>query len=60
MKVTGKTLNLDITNLYRDLTNPVWAFVVFQTNRLNSQLKDNSVFDHSTVKNIWMEISGKR
>ena len=60
MKVTGKTLNLDITNLYRDLTNPVWAFVVFQTNRLNSQLEDNSVFDHSKVKNIWLEISGKR
>jgi hypothetical protein len=30
MKVTGKTLNLDITNLYRDITNPVWAFVVFK------------------------------
>jgi hypothetical protein len=60
MKVTGKTLNLDITNLYRHMTNPVWEFVAFQTNRLNNQLKDHSTFDHSSVKNIWSEISGKR
>jgi hypothetical protein len=60
MKVTGKALNLDITNLYRDITNPVWAFVAFQTNRLNNQLKDNSMFDHMSMKNIWLETSGKR
>ena len=59
MKVTGKTLQLDITNIYRNATNPIWAFVVFQTNRLNSQLKDNSIFDRADFKNLWMEVGGK-
>jgi hypothetical protein len=50
MKVSGKSLHLDITNVYRNVTNPIWAFVVFQTNKLNNQLKDNSTFDHTNVK----------
>ena len=29
MKVTGKILYLDITNIYRNVTNPIWAFVFF-------------------------------
>jgi hypothetical protein len=58
-KVSGTTLNLDITNIYRNVTNPVWAFVVFQINRSNDQLKDNSIFDHVNVKMLRMEISGK-
>jgi len=52
MKVSGKTLHLDITNVLRNVTNPVWAFLVFQTNKSNSQLKDNSTFDHVDVKNL--------
>jgi hypothetical protein len=27
MKVKGKTLNFDITNIYRNVYNPVWGFV---------------------------------
>jgi hypothetical protein len=60
MKVSGKTLHLDITNVYRNVTNPIWAFVVFQTNKSNKQLKGNSTFDHSDVKNLWLEVGGKR
>ena len=52
MKVTGKTLTFDITNIYRNVQNPIWAFVVFQKDRLNNQLKDNSTFDHANVKNL--------
>jgi len=33
---------------------------VFQTNRDNSQLKDNGVFDHKNVRNLWIKIDGKR
>jgi hypothetical protein len=50
--VTGKTLTVDITNLYKSTINPIWVFTIFQTNRLNNQLKDNSIFDHSSVKKI--------
>jgi len=60
MKVTGKSLTFDITNIYRNMQNPIWAFVVFQTNRLNNQQKDNSTFNHADVKNLWLEVSGRR
>lgn len=58
--VSGKTLSLDITNIYRNVDNPVFAFVTFQVNRTNDQLKDNSSFDHVNVKNLHFEINGKR
>lgn len=60
MKVTGKSLTFDITNIYRNVQNPIWAFVVFQTNRLNNQQKKNSIFDHANVKNLWIELGGRR
>ena len=60
MKVSGKTLAFDITNMYRNVQNPVWAFVVFQTNRFNNQQKDNSTFHHADVKKLWVELGGKR
>ncbi len=42
MKVTGKSLALDITNIYGNVNNPVWAFIVFQKKkkRFNNQQKD--------------------
>ena len=60
MKVTGKSLTADITNIYRNIQNPIRTFVVFQTNRLSNQQKDNNEFDHSDVKNLWIEVSGRR
>ena len=59
MKVTGKSLTFDITNIYRNVHNPVWAFVVFQTNRFNNHQKNNNTFDHADVKNLWVELGGK-
>ena len=59
MKVTGKSLAFDITNIYRNVNNPIWTFVVFQTNRFNNQQKDN-IFDHADDKNLWVEMGGKR
>jgi len=60
VKVIGKTLNFDITNISINADNPVWAFVVFQTNRDNGQLKDNAVFGHKNVRNLSTEIDGTR
>ena len=51
-KVSGKTLNLDITNIYRNVNNPVSIFVVFQENRSNNQLKDDSIFYHQNFRNL--------
>jgi ribosomal protein S17E len=57
--ITENTLNIDITNIYRNVYNPVWLFVIFQTNRSNNQLKVNGIFDHVNVRNLWMEIGWK-
>lgn len=42
------------------MDNPIWGFIVFQVGRDNNQEKDNSIFDHSDVKNIWLEVGRKR
>jgi hypothetical protein len=60
LRVTGNSLNINITSAYKSVSNPVWAFVVFQTNRSNNQLKGNSIFYHTKVKNLWIEIAEKR
>jgi hypothetical protein len=60
MKVIVKSLTFDITNIYRNVQNPIWAFIVFLNNRLNNQQKDNSTFDHTNVKNLCIELSGRR
>jgi hypothetical protein len=49
-KISGNELCLDKRNTYRNIHNPVWAFVVFQTNSSNNQEKDYGVFDHKNVK----------
>jgi hypothetical protein len=60
MRVSGKSLAFDITNIYRNVQNPIWAFVVFQTNRSNNKQKDKNIFDHVDVRNLWLELGGKR
>lgn len=57
--LSGETLQVDITNIYRNVTYPIREFV-FQTNKSNNELKDNSIFDHANVKNLWLEVGGKR
>ena len=60
MNVSGTSLYTDITVLYKETTNPIWAFVVFQTTRSKNQQMDNSQFDYINVKNVWFDIGGKR
>lgn len=45
---------------YRNVNNPLFAIIGFQTNRLETQLNDPSIFDHCNVKNIWIELEGRR
>jgi hypothetical protein len=59
-KISGKELFTDLTNVYKNIYDPVWIFVVFQTNRSNTQLKVIDVFDHKNVKNIWVDLNEKR
>lgn len=59
MKVSWKSLALDITNIYRNVQNPIWPFV-FQKNQSNDQQKDNDTIDHANVQNLWIELGGKR
>ncbi|CAI6370406.1 unnamed protein product [Macrosiphum euphorbiae] len=58
--ITGKTLQKDITNLYRNVHNPLFGIVAFQTDRLNNQLRDPIEFSNCNLKNIWLEINGIR
>ena len=32
----------------------------FPNNRLNNQQKNNSIFDNANVKNLWIELGGRR
>jgi len=60
--LSGKTLNLDVTNIYRNIHNPLFGIVAFQTDKSPNpdQLKDNSGFNHCNIKNIWFEVNSKR
>lgn len=58
--ISGKTLNVDITNNYRNIRKPLFGIVGFQTNVLDNQDKKTNHFDDCNVKNIWFEINGKR
>ena len=37
MNVSGTSLHTNIAMLYKETSNPVWAFVVFQTTRSKKQ-----------------------
>uniref|UniRef100_A0A8D8PTV5 Double jelly roll-like domain-containing protein n=1 Tax=Cacopsylla melanoneura TaxID=428564 RepID=A0A8D8PTV5_9HEMI len=58
--LTGKTFTKDITNNYRFIKNPLFAFIAFQTGRLDSQIAEPQFFDHCSVKNIWLELNSRR
>lgn len=58
--LSGKTFKRNIASTYRNIHNPLFAIVGFQTKGLETQLRKASVFDHCNVKNIWLEIDGQR
>lgn len=58
--ISGKTIKLDETNKYRSSNSSVFAGVVFQTNKLDTQEHDPCEFDHCNVKNFRFEINGRR
>ena len=59
MKISGKSLSFDITNIYRNVQNPMWAFIVFQTNQSNDEQKDNNTYYHVNVRNLWSDLGGE-
>jgi hypothetical protein len=59
MNVSGSYLTINAANGYRSVENPIWAFIVFQTNKLKNQEKDNT-FDHANVRNFWIDLDGRR
>jgi len=58
--ITGKTLQKDITNMYRNVHNPLFAIIAFQTGRLNNQLTDPVEFSNCNLKNIWLGVDSMR
>ncbi|KAE9524408.1 hypothetical protein AGLY_015129 [Aphis glycines] len=58
--ISGKTIKLVLTTQYRSSNNPLFAGVVFQTNKLSTQENDPCEFDHCNVKNFRFEINGRR
>jgi len=58
--ITNKSLFIDITNIYRNVHNPLFAIVAFQTDKLNNQLRDPIQFHHCNLRNIWFEIDSIR
>ena len=52
IKVIGNTLSFDITNIYRNVNIPIWAFVAFRTHRQDNEQKVNNLFDHVNFKNL--------
>lgn len=58
--LSGKTYTKDITNMYRNIHNPVFAIIAFQTDKLDNQLKDPIQFNHCNLRNIWLDVDTLR
>lgn len=58
--ISGQYFIRALTDQYRNTINPSAAFVIFKKDKEKSQLVNNDSFDHMNVKNIHIEISGKR
>jgi len=48
--ITGKTLTKDITNMYSNVHNPLFAIIAFQTDKLDNQLRDPIQFNNCDLK----------
>lgn len=62
-KISGKNVNFNITNYYRNnLNKPLFGIVAFQTNKHDNsnQDQDCSIFSHCDVENIWFEVNGQK
>jgi len=58
--ITSKSLIKDITNIYKNVHNPLFAIVAFQTDKLDNQLRDPIEFNNCNLRNIWIEIDSIR
>lgn len=58
--VIGSTYTFDITNVYRNISNPLFVIIGLQTSRKNNQQKDPSQFDSVNIKSFHVKINGQR
>lgn len=54
--INGNTFTFDVTNIFRNIQNPTFVMVAFQTDA-GSQLQDASLFSSMNVKNIRVKIN---
>ncbi|KAE9523154.1 hypothetical protein AGLY_016439 [Aphis glycines] len=52
INISGKTIKIVLTTQYRSSNNPLFAGMVFYTNKLSTQEHDPCEFDHCNVKNF--------
>lgn len=57
--VTGSSYSIDISNIYRNISNPLFIIVGLQTKRKNDQTRDPSQFDIINIKNYNVKINGQ-
>lgn len=54
--ITGNTFTFDVTNIFRNIQNPTFVMVAFQT-ETGTQVQDASLFSSMNVKNIRVKIN---
>ena len=55
--IAGNTFTFDITNIFRNIRNPTFVIIAFQTETADAQLRDASMLDSAKVKNIRVKIN---
>jgi len=58
--VHGTSYSFDISNIFRNISNPIFIIIGLQTKRKNDQTKDPSEFDEINIKNYYVKINGMR
>lgn len=58
--ISGKSITLPLTNLYRSNRNPLFVMFAFQKGRRNNQLVSTSLFDNMSLCNYYVEINGRK
>ncbi|KAE9522632.1 hypothetical protein AGLY_016967 [Aphis glycines] len=60
INISGKTIKIVLTTQYRSSNNPLFAGMVFYTNKLSTQEHDPCEFDHCNVKNFRFDVTLKK
>jgi len=58
--VHGTSYSFDISNIFRNISDPIFIIIGLQTKRKNDQTRDPSEFDAINIKNYYVKINGTR